>query len=350
MANVNDYVKYYRNKTFMEVPFNEVDALIFASLSYINLDGFTNNLPQSINAVATKYFEKTPIEKIKKLAKIHRDSSNLLNCMKNTLRYRDLMITDYQKVVDEETQFGAITIKSKDWVYISFEGTNNYISGWKEDFHLAHRFPIPSQTLAKEYINRNVKLMDRRVYIGGHSKGANLAVAGAMKALPSIKRRIIAVYDFDGPGLREKEFKSFDYRVIEPKIKKYVPSQSMVGMLMNYKKEFKTVNSNAKLILQHNLFTWNCFGSFFVEDSLSRKSIKLSKEIKKFISDYSEEEMEAFVQALFQVLKKANISQDDVISIGKFAKYATHIKELNADQKTKEKLLRLLNIVIEFHK
>ena len=102
MANVNDYVKYYRNKTFAEVPFNEVDALIFASLSYINLDGFTNDLPQSINALATKYFEKTPIEKIRKLAKIQRDSSNLLNCMKNTLRYKDLMIPDYQTVIDEE--------------------------------------------------------------------------------------------------------------------------------------------------------------------------------------------------------------------------------------------------------
>lgn len=350
MANVIEYVKYYRNKSFKEVPFNEVDALIFASLSYINFNGFMNKLPQSINELATTFFNKMTPEKIKKTAKIHRDSCHLLNAMKDTIRYKDLLITDYQKVIDKETQFGAITIRSKDWLYISFEGTNSYISGWKEDCHLSHRFPIPSQILAREYINRNVKLYDRTIYIGGHSKGANLAVAGSLKAYPSIRRRISAIYDFDGPGLREKEFNTIDYKIIEPKIKKYVPNHSLVGMLMYSKPDFKTINSNAKSILQHNLFTWNCFGSFFVEDSLSRKSVKLSKEVKSFVSEYSEEEMEKFIESLFKVLKQANISQDDVITISKLAKCLTHIKDLKTDDKTKEKIAKLFNILIDFHK
>ena len=350
MANINEYVKYYRNKSFNEVPFNEVDALIFSSLSYINFDGFMGNLPKTINEVGTDYFSKMPKGKLKKTAKIHRDSCHLFNTMKDTVRYKDLLITDYQKVIDRETQFGAITIRSKDWIYISFEGTNSYISGWKEDCHLSHRFPIPSQILAKEYINKNVKLSDRTIYIGGHSKGANLAVAGAMKASPSIKRRITAIYDFDGPGMREQEFNSIEYKIIESKIQKYVPNHSIVGMLMYYKDDFKTINSTAKSILQHNLFTWNCFGSFFVEDSLSRKSIRFSKEIKDFVKEYSEEEMEKFVETLFKVLKKANISQDEVITISKLAKCATHIKELKADQQTKEKIAKLFNMLIELHK
>lgn len=350
MANINEYVKYYRNKSFNEVPFNEVDALIFSSLSYINFDGFMDNLPQTINEVATNYFSKMTKEQLKKTAKIHRDSCHLLNTMKDTVRYKDLLITDYQKVIDRETQFGAITIRSKDWLYISFEGTNSYISGWKEDCHLSHRFPIPSQILAKEYINKNVKLSDRTIYIGGHSKGANLAVAGAMKASPSIKRRITAIYDFDGPGMREQEFNSFEYKIIESKIQKYVPNHSIVGMLMYYKDDFKTINSTAKSILQHNPFTWNCFGSFFVEDSLSRKSVRFAKEIKDFVKEYSEEEMEKFIETLFKVLKKANISQDEVITISKLAKCATHIKELKADQQTKEKIAKLFNMLIELHK
>lgn len=350
MANIIEYVRYYRNKSFEEIPFNEVDALIFADLSYLNFDKCIGELPRTITEVATDYFSKMTPEKLKKEAKIYRDSHNLFNTMKSTNRYKDLLITDYQKVVAKEVQFGAITIRSKDWVYISFEGTNSVISGWKEDCHLSHRYPIPSQLLATDYINRNVKLSDKTIYIGGHSKGANLAVAGSMKAFPNIKRRITAIYDFDGPGMREKEFNTPAYKAIAPKIKKYVPNHSIIGVLMYYPSNFKTINSTAKSVLQHNPFTWPCFGGFFIEDSLSRKSARFSREIKKFVREYSEEEMEKFVETLFKVFKSANIEQTEVITLSKIAKCATHIKDLRTDDKTKEKIHKLFNMLIELHR
>lgn len=350
MANIIDYVRYYRNKDFNEVPFNEIDALIFANLSYLNFDKCISTLPKTLNELASDYFSIMTPEKVKKTARVYRDSHYLLNAMKGTKRYKDLLISDYQKVIAKETQFGAITIRSKSFMYISFEGTNSYLSGWKEDCHLSHRYPIPSQLLAKDYINRNVRLSDRIVYIGGHSKGANLAVAGAMKAFPSIKRRIKEIYDFDGPGMREKEFNTPEYKSIEPKIKKYVPNHSIIGVLMYYPNNFKTINSTAKSILQHNPYTWPCFGSFFIEDSLSRKSARFSREIKKFVKEYPEEEMEKFVETIFKVFKKAGIEQTEVISLSKFAKCITHIKDLKTDEKTKEKALKLVSMLIELHR
>lgn len=350
MANMIDYVRYYRNKDFNEVPFNEVDALIFTNLSYLKFDKTIGELPRTISDLAKDYFSKVSAENLKKEMKIYRDSHNLFNAMKTSLRYKDLIISDYKKVVAKEVQFGAITIRSKDFVYISFEGTNSVLSGWKEDCHLSHRYPIPSQLLATEYINKNVKLSDRTIYIGGHSKGANLAVAGAMKAFPSIKRRITAIYDFDGPGMREKEFNTKEYKDISSKIKKYVPNHSVIGMLMYYPTNFKTVNSSAKSILQHYPLTWNCFGGFFVEDSLSRKSARFSREIKKFVKEYSEEEMEVFVETIFKVFKKAGLEQTDTISVTKVAKCITHINALRTDQKTKEKALKLVNMLIELHR
>ena len=38
--NINGYIRKYGSKTFKEMPFNDVDALILAELSYINIDMF----------------------------------------------------------------------------------------------------------------------------------------------------------------------------------------------------------------------------------------------------------------------------------------------------------------------
>lgn len=350
MANIVEYVKYYRNKTFDEVPLNEVDALIFANIAYLRLGSSVNQLPKTINEVATEYFQEMTSEKIKEEYKIYRDSHHLLNSLKETKRYKEVLITDYEKRIEQEIQFGAITFRTKDWVYIAFEGTNSIISGWKEDCHLSHRFPIPSQVLAKEYINRNIKISDKKIYIGGHSKGGNLAVAGAMKANLSIKKRITTIFDFDGPGMREKEYNSLEYKLIEPKIHKIVPNHSVIGMLMYYPPKFKTINSTAKSVLQHNPFTWPCFGSYFIEDSLSRKSARFSRDIKKFVKEYTEEEMEQFVETLFEVFKKANINQTDVMNVSKIAKCIKHIRDLKTDEKTIEKAQKLFNMLIELHK
>ncbi len=350
MANIIEYVKYYRNITFEELPFNEVDALILADLSYLNFDDCIQELPVTIEEVANNYFPKMTKEKLKTRAKIYRDSHHLFNALKQTKRFKDLLVTDYQKKVTSDTQFGAITFRAKDFLYISFEGTNSYLSGWLEDCHLSHQYPIPSQILAKEYVSRNITSSDRTIYIGGHSKGANLAVASAFMSDANIKKRITTIYDFDGPGLREKEFETEEYKQIEPKIKKYVPNHSMVGMLMYSSEVYKAVNSTSKSILQHNPFSWSCFGGFFVEDSLSNKSIRFSKSIKEFVKEYKEEDMESFVEAIFHIFKKAGFNYNEEIDLKKLAKCITCLKDAKMDKQTKEKALKLFNMLIELHK
>lgn len=350
MANIIDYVRYYRNKTFEEVPFNEVDALLFANLSYLKFDKYSSKFPMSISELSNEYFPKMTQEKLKQEAKILRDAHNMLNAMKNTKRYQNLIFSGYKKVIEKEIQFGALTIRTDDFVYVSFEGTNSYISGWKEDCHLSHRYPIPSHLLAEQYLLENIKESDQVIYLGGHSKGGNLSIAGAMKSPEYIKNRIKAIYDFDGPGMRESEFQSDEYQSIKEKIKKYVPNHSVVGMMMYSPNNIKAVNSSAKSVLQHYPSSWNCFGSFFVEDSLSRKSIRFSREIKKFVKEYSEEEMERFIETLFKVFKKAGIEQTETLSIKKMAKCLAYINTIRADEKTKEKALKLVDMLIDLHR
>ena len=65
-------------------------------------------------------------------------------------------------------------------MFVAFEGTDDSMVGWHEDFDMMHTFPIPSQKLAMEYLNQVITRKYHRVYVGGHSKGGNLAMTACM--------------------------------------------------------------------------------------------------------------------------------------------------------------------------
>lgn len=123
--------------------------------------------------------------------------------MAHTKRFADMLLGNYALHNNEEkqVQFGAFTAEPGDGsIYVSFMGTDDSLIGWKEDFNMSFIRPIPSQLEAAEYVNETIKYSRRKIRLGGHSKGGNLAIYAAVKAKPSLKRRIIAVYNNDGPG------------------------------------------------------------------------------------------------------------------------------------------------------
>lgn len=348
MANFIDYCKYYGDKDFNEVPFNDVDALILAELSYLNFSEVISILPNTIENVSKAYFSVVTNEKIKSKLNVYKYAHNLFGNVKNTLRFKNIIMTNYSRIVDTEKQFGAITFEYHDWIYISYEGTNEYMSGWREDFDLSNKFPVPSQTLAIEYLNKEAK-KHKKIYVGGHSKGGNLAVAAAMEANDNIKKRIVTVYDFDGPGMREKEFLSKRYQQLIPKIKKFTPEISLVGMLLYSTPNYFVIQSNMKGILQHHATSWQCFGSYFIPATQSESSLIFSKETKDFMKNNSEEDIREFVASIFEILKKSNINNTETITLKKMLTCINLIRELPAQSKTKDKLFKLFNILVELY-
>ena len=51
MANLMNYIKNYKDKVFDEVPFNEIDNLVFCELTYLNYDGI---IPEDRNTITLK--------------------------------------------------------------------------------------------------------------------------------------------------------------------------------------------------------------------------------------------------------------------------------------------------------
>lgn len=348
MPNIIDYTKYYGTKTFEEVPFNDIDALILAKLSYLNFSDVKSFFPNTIEQISKEYFYVMTNEKIKGKKNVYKYTHNLFGCIKNTPRFKNIKIINYERIVDSEKQFGAITFKYNDWIYISYEGTNEYISGWREDFDLSNKYPVPSQKLAISYLNDAAK-GEKNIYVGGHSKGGNLAVVAAMESTEKVKDKIISVYDFDGPGVREQEFNSDKFQHLIPKIKKYVPKGSLIGMILYSTPNYYVVDSSNRGILQHHAVSWQCFGSYFILEKQNKSSITFSKSIKDFLKNNSEEDIRDFVAAIFDVLKKSDITSTEAVTIKKIIKCLNCVRTGKLDENTKDKLMKLFNIILSLY-
>ncbi len=348
MPNIIDYAKYYGPKTFEEIPFNDVDALILGKLSYLNFSDVKELLPNTIENISKAYFYSMTNEKVKNKKNVYKYTHNLFGCIKNTARFKDIKMINYERIIDSEKQFGAITFKYNDWIYISYEGTNEYISGWREDFDLSNKYPVPSQQLAIDYLNNAAK-GEKKIYIGGHSKGGNLSVVAAMEAKNNVKEKIVTVYDFDGPGVREKEFNSEKFQQLIPKIKKYVPKGSLIGMILYSTPNYYVVDSNYKGISQHHAVSWQCFGSYFILGKQNKSSLNFSQSIKDFLRDNSEKDIRSFVATIFDVLNESDITTTETVTLKKIIKCLNCVRTGKLDENTKDKLIKLFNIVLALY-
>lgn len=207
MANILDYVKNSSKYTFDELPFNEIDNVIFASISYLNLDGIVSNSyynPVTIEYAGISYFNKYTKKDFRNNVFAVQSAIKVFASIYKTNRYKDLKLYNYVYKGDSTKQFSAVFIDlSNKYTYISFEGTDDLVSGWYEDAKMTYQFPIPSQKETIKYINKFISPFSRRKYIlGGHSKGGNLALVAGMFANHLIKPKIKKIYMNDAPGLK----------------------------------------------------------------------------------------------------------------------------------------------------
>ena len=56
--------------------------------------------------------------------------------------------------IKNELQCCSITFKLDNLTYIAFRGTDDTLTGWKEDFNMAYKCPVPAQKMAVKYFNQ----------------------------------------------------------------------------------------------------------------------------------------------------------------------------------------------------
>lgn len=306
--NIYRYIDKYGNISFLEKEFNDVDNLIFSALIYIDLDKYVSNNnfnKRSIQDVGNEFFKN--YNKKNKNIIATKIGIKVLRYIKDTKRYKDLLLYNYSYIGNDNEQFSAITIEiNNSLIYVSFEGTDQLISGWKEDFMMSYQFPVLSQKMAIKYMNKFI-FNRHKIIVGGHSKGGNLAIVAGMYANMFVKNKIIKVYNNDGPGLREEQFNSNKYKDMEKKLVSIIPNYSVVGLLLKHSDKYIVVKSMKRGINAHNFTNWVISDDKLLVTNLSNYSKIINKTFSKWLDKYSYSERELFVKELFLIFDRANI-------------------------------------------
>ena len=309
-----DYLRWRGDlKISRKNPFNTVDAMILARVSYLPLDRTRIANGETLGDVA---------ERLKRLTtKDYRwkDDEELVQLLTESRRFRDMKIENFVLDNDEELekQFSAVTIWAKPRLaYISYLGTDSTLYGWKEDFNMAFMDEVPAQTAAVAYFKRFTwRHPFTRIILGGHSKGGNLAIYAAVMASDFKQLRIKKVYNFDGPGLRKKLADKDAGRPVIQKIESFIPQDSLIGRLLEHREKFTVVKSNAKMLLQHDIYTWEIEEAEPVKSVSTKKSDFNNRALTKWLENVGEDERKVFINTCFEVLKKSQVGNPMTLAL-----------------------------------
>lgn len=265
MFTIYDYLDYYKNCSFEEVGFNQMDAMLFACLVYLPIKSFSENKSYKDFVSYAYTFYKDDYSGVMKPS-----SFALLNKIKTSKRYENIIISNFESVRNNDTQFGAMSVRFNDNLLIAFKGSDSSLISWIENLRLNYQYPTYTQSKGIKYAKDNILDSDKNVYLVGHSKGGNLAMCAGMEIPSGLRDKVKVIYNFDGPGFLKKEYEK-KFNLIKEKVVNIVPSGSVVGMCL-YNDNFKSVKSKDLAFGEHYPVGWGVFGEFFVKTSLSRVS------------------------------------------------------------------------------
>lgn len=295
-----------------ESVFNEQEQNQFAAITFVYTDQSTasthasaTNANTRTNQVTTETHANTPN------ANTHANSSAT---GPHTKAYANSSIENRSK-----TTPNLACDTDNSFAYIGFRGTDTSVTGWRENFNMAFTSPVPAQEQAVRYLESIAPYLPKRLFIGGHSKGANLALYAALKASPEIQQRIERVYVHDGPGFKEGAISEEEWRRLEGRIYRSLPQESVVGLLMNCPIPYKVVNAQEHGLDQHSPFTWEVndeCNDFSYAEKLSDGAQFFDAVFNKWLAQYSDSEAAAIVDALFRAIEAAGVTNASEIFFG----------------------------------
>lgn len=309
MGTLSDYIKWRGDLAFSQDGFNTIDNLVLSCLSYVAFeDVFAGSDAKELDIATVNkiYFSKPHDDSKYNEGSILKDAPRALKAIAKTNRYKDVIIRNYVSKIDQDKtlQFAAMEFVLPDGTsYVAFRGTDDSIVGWKEDFMLALE-EVEAERQAVNFLNNIAAASDRKLRVGGHSKGGHLAMYATAMCKNEIQNRIINVYSNDGPGFMESVATSDAMQAICPKLISVIPEESIVGLLMHPIGKSIVVKSTAIALAQHNVATWCLEGKQLTTTKDVSKTAKfVDKKLKENISKMTNEELNDFVENLFSIFE-----------------------------------------------
>lgn len=303
-----DYLQWRNDVPLSVSPFNEVDNIILAYLSYIDFgklrqewDGFCD-----LKGLFQSFCEEHSLEEIKTAGQFTERAPLLLKEMMEGERFLDTKVgyyaVDFDK--DQVKQFAALVFLLPDGTnYVSFRGTDETITGWKEDFLMSCQSETAGAKEAVDYFNKVAKALEGEFILGGHSKGGNFAMYAAAFCESQHKERILKVYNNDGPGFRDEVIQSNEFQEMLPKILTIAPQSSIIGQLLSNPAEQRVIRSTAKGILQHDAMTWEAEKDRLVPSELDELSHYAKTTLGSWLESMDDESRESLCTTAFSLIE-----------------------------------------------
>ena len=356
MKNMLDYIKEFGHVSFEERAFSEIDALVLTELEYLPLEKV---VPSDVNGelFATvkdiaEYMKEHKQELVdENPMMITEERHEVSQLVADASRFQSLKFFGVVSVWDKDTtkQFAAVTVEVEPSVrLVIFRGTDETLIGWKEDFLMTYSPLVAAQTDAKEYLAKQASLFDGDLMVSGHSKGGNLAIYAAATQEEDVQLRIVDIFCFDSPGLYRSVLETKGYQNIVPLAMRYIPQDSLVGLMLESEVPYVIVKSNASGAMQHSAMTWEIEdGQFIKMEKLTKNSQLNDQTFKKWTESVSDEELELVWNVFFELLFNAGI--DTVNDLyGQFMHYVQEFLKAagEMDEEKRELLTRIALLLV----
>ncbi|MGM9553087.1 MAG: DUF2974 domain-containing protein [Faecousia sp.] len=344
MANLFDYLAWRGDLPLETVGFNEVDGMILARFAYADFENAEplQNGEAALGEVAQALAEQQTEE---------TEDAALLRALAQSERFRLLRLSAYENRFDAEsqTQFSAVTVRLTETLsYLAFRGTDTTLVGWKENFNMAFLCPVPSQREAADYLARAAE-REGRLILGGHSKGGNLAVYAAAMCEPSVRERIEAVYNYDGPGFEASVLHSEGYRQILPRVHTFVPQSSIVGMLLEHGEKITVVHSTrTNGIQQHDVCSWEVLPrGFLCMEETTSSSRFIDATVSAWLSEIDYAQRKCVIDTVYGALEQTNAKTLQELSERRFAALKAVLSAArHFDEETKNAVTQTLRLLM----
>ena len=309
MPNIMDYLDWRGDLPLTVSPFNEVDNYL---CSQMGMPDFSMIVPEGGQRVGLG----DTLDRYAALWGERGDNLGVLSSpyvlpllrrASETVRFRDVTLSHFVNLCDDEQgeQFSAVCVHLPDGsTYVSYRGTDDTLAGWREDFMMCVLDEVPAQKDALDYLLRVAGEIEGPLYLGGHSKGGNLAIYAGVLAPSEIQDRIVMIYNNDGPGFRNGVGDGEGLARIRERMVTILPQHSIVGTILFPVGESVIVNSSKGPPESHDGFYWQVLGTGFLRcEELSLSSRAWDAALDRTLEGMDSESCRDFVDALFDALQ-----------------------------------------------
>ena len=304
MDTILDYIRWRGDVPMSFDGLREADAIVLSLLSYYDLKPIWNGREEPLHLRDCQQLIDEGTLRVLITGK-NMGYEDIFAAAVQSRRFGELLITDYVDLIRSEPpmQFAALCFHDASGIsFLAYRGTDNSLAGWEEDFMIGI-MRTEAQELALRYADEHLKT-GRRWYLGGHSKGGNLALYTACSLQEAVLDRLERIFILDGPGLCPEVMDVSGMARIDRRCTRIIPRFSVVGKLFEPKlSDSRIVNSTVGGMQQHSLATWRIdHGGLDLCQENDPRSLWINATVAEWIKDMTQEDRVVFIQDLFSAL------------------------------------------------